>query len=531
MTLKNYLTILGINAAIFFVLVFTWHFSLYTISYPDFIFITLLVFGCGFYRPQWVFALALTLLPLETLSLLPPEAPLTLRPTLLLGCAALLGYVLKSGFTNSFSRILRINGADFAVIAIFVGTLLGLLIDQDRTDQGRYLLILAMLLTTYIMTKLFFYHTQARTLAWGSVAVSGILVAGYGVTQNILFNAGLIHKQAMPGRPNGTFAEADWLGIFLILPLIVVSAWLFIRKPKILDSLSQALVNTLLTIALFLIQITLVLTVARSAWIGALVGVSALSCLIWRMRGLQQVLISLVGQGSIAVLALILINGLSLSTFNLEQRLQSTAGLQEITIACEASSSCTSTFSCPIPITITDITELEPYNCTFIDLEEISSKEDEGLIVTTTKRPDPTVSVRQEIYQTSLQEIKNNPFLGIGWGMVGQKLGEDEHGNTHNSANLAVQLIISIGVFGIGAILLLTAMSIVIFARFMRHTPSANPEEGDVIIATTLSSATGIFAANMFNAGLLQHYMWFILGLFFTSYLITQNYVTNLEKK
>lgn len=51
---------------------------------------------------------------------------------------------------------------------------------------------------------------------------SSMIVVLYGILQNILFSLGRNPFEVMPGRPNGTFSEPDWYGLFLAFLLAVI---------------------------------------------------------------------------------------------------------------------------------------------------------------------------------------------------------------------------------------------------------------------------------------------------------------------
>ena len=54
------------------------------------------------------------------------------------------------------------------------------------------------------------------------IIISSATVVGlYAIIQNILYKNGGLHMEVMPGRPNATFAEADWLGMYLVFVIAI----------------------------------------------------------------------------------------------------------------------------------------------------------------------------------------------------------------------------------------------------------------------------------------------------------------------
>ncbi|MFZ1626898.1 MAG: O-antigen ligase family protein, partial [Candidatus Moraniibacteriota bacterium] len=306
----------------------------------------------------------------------------------------------------------------------------------------------------------------------------------------------------MPGRPNGSFAEPDWLGFFSVLILIFVFTALY----RLLKSTERDVVIPPLQIfwQIFLlipVFTALILTASRSAWLAAFVGLIVWTSVAIFSEGknsLRRILQSVQILVITAVVALVIVIDVPLTRFDLLNRAESTAtGFQEITVACE-------TFT-NLPEVINSIDDLRAFSCRHIDLEERALLTAAGFSIQTVQRPDPNIAIRSEIYRQTWSEIRAHPVLGIGWGNIGVILGRDENGAAYNASNIWLEVLLGAGLLGL---LGLAGVFGEIIVQAGRECFSRKSGQTQSQLALVLAVLSAFFVFNLFNAGLLIGFVW-----------------------
>ena len=328
----------------------------------------------------------------------------------------------------------------------------------------------------------------------------------------------------MTGRPNATFTEADWLGIFLVFFLAAILTIIFyIRNSKKIKNLFLA-INYLL---LWLAFITLILTVSRSAWLGAIFvllgylkvvlyygntayiinndnvgfwkGIANMMKQRWCWREFFGAAVMLIATLVLSIGAVYVFH---LTTFQLGNRAVSTGGLQKITIACPVNA------KCMLSQKIDSLADLDNCNCRHINLEDIEKEKATGNYISEVYRPDPNVNIRAEIYRDSLQQIKYHPILGIGWGSISKILGTDERGAGLNASNIFLETWLGAGILGFMSLLCLILY--ILFVMTKRFVHASGNDAGLIFLAL------GIFAVvipNFFNSGVFLGFVWTFFGI------------------
>lgn len=461
-----------------------------------FVFYSLIIFLFALWRPNLAFLLLVSLLPLEIVTLMPPEWGMNLRPYqwvgLLLGLA-LIGRLL----TGRLRFPLFVWTAYDTAIGVLLGGVLiaGAAAGGLAVKQSVVVLSFGYL---YGLGRIFFQNTAAIRQAFFFFAVSASLSIGWGIAQNILFLSDMESWSVMPGRPNGTLAEPDWLGFLIIMLLPAALSWLVssVYQTKVFRVIAP-------TGWLTLLFLVLILTVSRSAWLGGLVAGAATFLLFLVRRGKPLAYRSMLVVAELATLAfglaLFLAETVPLTRFALFDRAGSTASqLQTITIACAEKKM--------LPDTIQDVRELAAYDCEHILLEERAAREAAGEMITTIKRPDPNIDIRQQIYATSLQVIGEHPVLGVGWGMIGPRLGTDERGASYNASNIFLEIWLGGGLLGLAGFLMWIVWALLSGVR------SWWQERDRELSAVLLATLGGLLVFNLFNTGLLLGFVWFFLA-------------------
>lgn len=471
------------------------------LSVEYFLFYSFVLFLACLARPSWMFLFFIAVLPLEIVSVMPSNLGLDLRPYQWVG--ALLGLALG---VRLVSGRLRLSFFRWHPVDVFLSIIVSGIAVSGFFSQGialKQTVVIVSFLFLYFLSRLFLREWRDVQLAWLFFHLSGSLVLLWGIGQNILFLFwGQGEYSIMPGRPNGTLIEPDWLGLFLLFLLTPVLGWL----KQGLDKRSS--LKTLLLPALFLIGIftALILTVSRSAWLGALVVCGSFLFFAFSKRGKELAVrpaLSFLQWVIVAFgIALVLVEGIPLTRFALIDRAGSTVShLQEITLACDGRFS--------PPQTIQSIDELAQYGCQHIPLEEKAARQAEGQTLATTYRPDPNVNIRKMIFSTAWNEIKAHPFLGIGWGNIGTKLGVDERGASYNASNIFLEVWLGGGLLSLFGFVGFLAW---VGYRFLKEWWKS-PEDF-TLQALFVSLLLGFLVFNLFNTGLLLGFVWVWLALF-----------------
>lgn len=473
----------------------------FTVEY--WVFYSLILFLFSLWRPNLAFLLFVSLLPLEITGVTPVEWGVTLRPyqwvALFLGLALAVRFVSGRLTWPVFS----LNKIDISLSIFLFGVILsGIVHGEGALKQS---LIVASFVYLYFLSRIFLVTKEAvmQALPFFAVPATGVLL--WGLLQNILFLQGYSSWAVMPGRPNGTLPEPDWLGFFIIFLLSIGLAWLMKHLVSQKGFFLQQLIGpSLWCTFLFLL---LVLTVSRSAWLGAgvtiFVGTAILLAPYKQPRRYQASFLLMQILSVVFGVALLLVVSIPLTRFPLFDRAISTASHEQtITIACnEVVDS--------LPSSIERVEDLPAlYGCTHINLEEISLKENEGKWVTTIKRPDPNVEIRSEIYAKSFAAGREHPLLGIGWGNIGPRLGVDERGASYNASNLWLEIWLGGGAIALLGFFVTMVLLLVQLKKWW--------QSDDLWLFGLASGGAliGFLVFNLFNAGLLLGFVWVYLALF-----------------
>ena len=193
----------------------------------DFLFFIILTFAFAFYRPGWAFLFFVGAIVLENITLIPKEIGLMIRPYQLLGFLILLAVAIRF-FTKRLNFTLpKLKWYDAAIILVGLSSFLSILIAENRFLSLKLSIVICSFVALYFLTRIFIQDTEDVFKIVPFFLGSSLVVIFYGIWQNILFSKGLNSFEVMPGRPNATFAEADWLGIFLVLFITIIYSLIF----------------------------------------------------------------------------------------------------------------------------------------------------------------------------------------------------------------------------------------------------------------------------------------------------------------
>ncbi|EKD58622.1 MAG: hypothetical protein ACD_56C00083G0001 [uncultured bacterium] len=491
----------------------------YTVS--DFVFFFLLAMVLGLYRPGWTFAFFVGTLALENINLAPASIGLSLRPYQFFGIITIISLAIQFSTKRLAFPFPKWRWYDALPLIFALAGMLSSIGSLNGAVSFKQSIVAASFVALYFLTRIYVQSFEDLKRVAPFFLSSSLVVIFYGIWQNIRFLAGRVSYEIMPGRPNGTFTEPDWFGVYLVFLLAAVLAIIYavskkssqhVREfPMTGDRLLMTKVcikQAALYFGLFLIFISLTLTVSRSAWVGAaFVIVGFLKMILtngsikfseWKWKKFARhssyVVISI---------AISLLVSLQLTNFQIFDRVQSTGGLQKVTVSCEQGT------LLKTESVIGSIGELTQYGCKFINLEEIEIEKAADFEVFEIKRPDPTVGIRAQIYEKSIGQIKSNPIFGIGWGSISDILGKDESGAGLNASNIFLEVWLGSGI--VGFLSLVVLLSYILIKSSIQYLSNGIKDKTPVAFV-----ALGLFAIiipNLFNSGIFLGFVWTYLGI------------------
>jgi hypothetical protein len=485
-----------------------------TVNFAFFTFVALLF---ALYRPGWAFLFFVGVIPLEIINIAPSAFGADLRPYQWLAIIIFTAVMLRSFARKLPFDLVKPRWFDWVLLLVPVGAFIAAAYAPDTGTALKQAIITLSFGIVYAVGRIFWQSADDVKQAVPFFLGSSLVVSAYALWQNLRFLAGTESFEVMAGRPNATFSEADWLGLFVIVvvsvlygivyqvffskgqesisyPVYRIPEW--VRKPKM----------WLVIVALVLSYIVLIITVARSAWLGAIGSAAVFAMIVWFREGMRVAAKGAFLIASTACAALILVFLLHLTSFDLSNRAQSTAsGLQEITVACEQDS------TVPIlPYKISSAGELAAFHCRHIMLEEIGAEQAAGRFVTKVYRDDPNVSIRQEIYTKTWDEIKEHSITGIGWGSIASVLGTDARGAGLNASNVFLEIWLGSGLVGLIAFSLVWfGIAVAASIRLLRGQTSGD----EPFLIFLLSAWAGITVFDLFNSGILLGFFFLYLSL------------------
>jgi hypothetical protein len=485
----------------------------------DFVFISILVLCFALYRPRWVFYIFVSLVPLENIILASGFLPLQLRPYQFAGAILAIAIIILYLAKRLNFQLLKPTWIDWLVFSLVPLSFASMINSPNKSVSIKNNLILFSFVVLYFLLRNFVRTRRHLIETAFFFLASNIIVLVYGFYQVFADKFGARSFEVMFGRPNSTFAEADWLGIFLCFSLAVLFS---MTLPKAKIGTAKIAKYTLYIIIFFNLTL-LILTLSRSAWIGTTMVVFFwLVFSLYRKSEIRTTFTprkfahNLLTIVLISLISLIAIQIGKLSKFDIFDRARSAAtNEQKITIACEDSTN--------IPQIVSNTDELAKYGCQFINLEEISFYASQGKIVTEIFRKDPNVMTRSQIYRKSFEIIREHPILGVGFGTITQSLGADERGAGLNESNIFLQVWASSGILGL--IVFVAIFGYLFIYSFRRISPICplNKIIGCPIIRDDFEKTLNIFlflgllallVPNLFNAGLLMGLFWLGLAVF-----------------
>lgn len=478
----------------------------------DFLIFAALGLLLAIYRPGWTFVFFIGTLALENVNLFPEIFGLSLRPYQFFGIITIIALIIRTvGKRLSLPPkefFPKFRWFDSLPIIFAASGFLSSLVSHSGFKQS---LVALSFVVLYFLVRIYVQNLDDLKRVLLFFLSSGIVVAIYAIWQNISFLHGGNSFEVMPGRPNATFTEPDWLGIYLVFLLAAVFAVIYYFNKKTISVISNCKKEYIIQAALYtllaLIYVALILTVSRSAWLGAaLVAIGFLKIMLtggslkisewnWKKFGCSSGAVA-----SVLIFSIGIVYVFGLTRFQIGNRALSTGGLQKITIACEEN-----TYKEDLaPDKINNISELEQYGCRHINLEDIEKEKEAGFAIKEIYRSDPNVNIRAEIYKKSWEQIKQHPIFGIGWGSISQLLGTDERGAGLNASNIFLEVWLGSGLLGI---LSFVVLLLYIFAKSAILFLDKKISNKTVAVFIMLGWAA-VLIPNFFNSGIFLGFLW-----------------------
>lgn len=487
------------------------HTKVFPLENINFLFFSFVGLLFALYRPGWTFLLLVGMLPYEIVNIAPESYPLAIRPyqwlLVLIMISLALRLVLKRFPVEKFVP----NKWDMSVIVFGFSAFLSALLSDHKTVALKLSIVLLSFIFLYFTVRIFVRSVHDIEMLLPFILSSFLVVASYAIMQNIFFLNGKESFEVMAGRPNATFAEADWLGGYIAVILVLLSSLIVSKKN------SLQLFRYIFSAGLFVGFITLLITVSRSAWLATFFGIVTVLFLFAWQNGVWKALVNrdrTVFLETLSVklfifvpflLAFFVVYFSALSPFNLFDRSKSIAsGEQQITIACDQDS------TLPMDLKkIESMDQLSLWHCRHIMLEEIDSERSAGKFIATVYRNDPNVHIRSDIYAKVIDILKVHPLWGIGFGNISSFLGTDERGTGLNASNIFLEVWLGAGVIGYGAFLFFWfGIGIKWLVQSIKETFSLAP------LFVSLWVTLTVF--NIFNSGLFLGFFFACMAFFLT---------------
>ncbi len=494
-------TLLVLNGSVSLFLPILSHRGVLPLAVADFMFLFVLMALAAAYRSGWVFLSLVSVLPLETVNLAPMSLGVDIRPYQFLMLAIAVGFGIRYYAHRTLPDRPRFHVGDLLLLLVPLGSVVASINASDPQASLRMSAIVFSFFGLYTLFRIYVRTSEDVGRILPFVILSVVLTAFSAIAQNLLYLDGDGSFEVMPGRPNGPFAEPDWLGMYLVFgfSILLSSGYLIASRSESVRKALRTKRSVLLFLAFIPVSVALIITVSRSAWIGAGSAVfTAMALVVLIRRPIvnaflmpMTVIAASVALGSVLVVPL--------TDFDLSGRAGSIgSGLQSVTVSCER--------EVGLPDRIVSAEQLSSFGCRHIDLEEIEAERSAGKFVAQIDRNDPNVSIRKEIYARSFALAHEHPILGAGWGTISSVLGQDERGTGLNASNIFLETWIGSGAAG------LIGLSAFFLVLLFRAWSDLIRSRG-VFPFFMLTVFVGLTVFNLFNSGILLGFFWALLGV------------------
>ncbi len=478
-------------------------------------FFAALLFFFALYRPRWAFWFFVGMLPLDVINIAPEVLGIHVRLYQLVGAALIGAIAVRAVSGRAVRRMFRWRWWDSAAMVFAASAMVAATFAVHPRSALLQAAIVSSFVAWYFLARYFVRGPLTARMPLAFFLGSGGVVTVYGIWQSWRFVRSGV-AAVMTARPNATFAEPDWFGIFLVFASALLYAVLYAMRVRygavmtLYNKRQWALYGALWS-GLLLVYSALIVTVARSAWVGAF-AVATISLVFFLMRrDWRGLLWHGVGVIVVAVGALGVVAVFSLTTFDIGDRAHSAGnGMQTITVACQDTDSAVALAQRG---QIDNVGQLAIFGCRHIMLEEIVQRRAEGMVIVQTVRPDPSHGVRRAIYIKTLTFLAQRSWrenvFGSGWGQV--DFGHDASGARLNTSNIFLEVFVGGGILGLGAFVAL--LSSILWRGVRGVTVVCAQNSVRIYAYFAVLGMVALLIPNLFNAGILLGFVWVFLGM------------------
>ncbi len=509
--------LVGINIFTSVIIIVLWELSVIPLkSLGAVAFSATLAFLFALHRPRWAFWFFVGLLPLEIINIVPDEVGVSVRPYQLVGAVLAVAVLVRIFTGRSVRRMFRWRWWDTAAVLFVLSGFCAAMLANDVASAMKQAVIVASFIAWYFLARYFVRGPVTARMPFLFLTTNSVVIGFYAFWQNWQFIHGATVSTVMSARPNATFTEPDWLGIFFVFMVALLHGALYriyLQRGRYFFAhypLKKQFAVGALAIMMMLSFMSVLITVARSAWLGTVCVLVVFYGYIISRRKWHALYVL----GSItiatAIIAYTSVTMIPLTTFDIGNRTQSASnGMQVITIACATQEDGQRAQEIHF---IENIAQLESMSCRHIMLEEIESVKNKGETVVEVVRPDPSSAVRKEVYTKVFALLRSQwsaVIFGVGWGQA--DFGVDESGARLNTSNIFLEVLLSSGVVGLVAFIALIGS--VVWRAVVALYASAVPRSVQVYSIIALLGSTAIIVPNIFNAGILLGFVWVFIGM------------------
>lgn len=195
----------------------------------DFLFFTFLFLFFALYRPGWAFLFFVGTIALENINLAPVSLGIAMRPYQLSGGLIILAVLIRLIAQRLNFKLEKLRWFDISLFILAAAGFLSSLGAVDRAQSFKLSIILSSFVALYLLARNYVRDLNDLKKIIPFFLSSSVVIVLYGIWQNVRFIKGFSNFEIMPGRPNATFMEADWHGIFLVILIAAMHSIAYYR--------------------------------------------------------------------------------------------------------------------------------------------------------------------------------------------------------------------------------------------------------------------------------------------------------------
>jgi hypothetical protein len=140
----------------------------------------------------------------------------------LLGALITIALIVRIAMKKIAFSLPKFKWHDALLVIFAISGFLSSIVAENKTLSLKQSVVALSFVVLYFLVRIYIQSLSDLKRIVPFFLSSAIIVAIYGILQNVIFIHGGNSFEVMPGRPNATFTEADWSGIFLVFLLTVL---------------------------------------------------------------------------------------------------------------------------------------------------------------------------------------------------------------------------------------------------------------------------------------------------------------------